>query len=230
MIPTMSETFVPGIPDTISLIQPTSEADFDQIESHLRNQRQPWIGCLRSARRDLKIALQELGFLELQGSQRAEAMAGESMPHGRVLIFSRLKSTDALLRKMSRFGEELCCMLDIWGLRVVVPDVGSLGLVAAFVKRHWEDPPGRQLLLRRGELDFPPVRDYREATHQGRSAATSRAYDQAVHINRLAPFGGVVEIQVLTHDLFMRAFRTQEREETHRRFAHRRTVILAAKT
>lgn len=150
------------------------------------------------------------------------------VPDGRYLLFSRLKSTRAILRKMARFGEELCCMLDIWGLRVVVADLDALDIVAALVLAQWEDIPSRQLMLRRGELHFPPVRDYRKGMHLGRSAATSQAYDQAVHVNRRVSFG-VVEVQLMTHDLFLRAFGTRERQEAHRRFARRRAAILARK-
>jgi hypothetical protein len=40
-----------------------------------------------------------------------------------------------------------------------------------------------------------------------------------------APFG-MVEIQVMTHDLFLRAFQAQGLEESHGRFAQRRTRAL----
>ena len=71
-------------------------------------------------------------------------------------------------------------------------------------------------------MRFAPVRDYRTKEHPGRSGATSLNYDEAVHVNRRAPFG-VVEIQAMTHDLLLRAFRVQGLEESHRRFAQRRT-------
>ena len=138
---------------------------------------------------------------------------------------SRLKSSEAILRKMARFGEELCCMLDIWGIRLVVPDIDSLESAAPLVLTHWADVPERQLMLRGGEMRFAPVRDYRTQDHLGRSGATSLSYDQAVHVNRRAPFG-VVEIQVMTHDLFLRAFQAQGLDESHRRFAQRRTRAL----
>src|SRR5207244_3649752 len=120
---------------------------------------------------------------------------------------SRLKSSEAILRKVARFGEELCCTLDIWGIRLVVPDTDSDG-VAALVEPHWANVPERQLMLRGGQMRFAPVRDYRTKEHLGRSGATSFNYDEAVHLNRRAPFG-VVEIQVMTHDLFHRAFQGQ---------------------
>lgn len=70
MITPVKRSFVLGIPDSLSLIQPTSEADFDQIESHVRQQRHAWARCLRSARQDLKRALEEAAFMELRGSLR----------------------------------------------------------------------------------------------------------------------------------------------------------------
>src|SRR3989449_5157099 len=73
-----------------------------------------------------------------------------------------------------------------------------------------------------GQMRFAPVRDYRTKEHPGRSGATSLNDDETVHVNRRAPFG-VVEIQAMTHDLFLRAFRVQGLEESHRRFAQRRT-------
>jgi len=126
---------------------------------------------------------------------------------------------------MARFGEELCCMLDIWGIRLVVLDVDALDGVAPLVQSQWADVPERQLMLRGGQMRFAPVRDYRTKEHVGRSNATSFNYDEAVHVNRRAPFG-VIEIQVMTHDLFLRAFRAQGREESHRQFAQRRTQTL----
>ena len=116
-------------------------------------------------------------------------------------------------------------MLDIWGIRLVVPDIDSLESAAPLVLTHWADVPERQLMLRGGEMRFAPVRDYRTQDHLGRSGATSLSYDQAVHVNRRAPFG-VVEIQVMTHDLFLRAFQAQGLDESHRRFAQRRTRAL----
>ena len=74
-------------------------------------------------------------------------------------------------------------------------------------------------------MRFAPVRDYRTKEHPGRSGATSLNYDEAVHVNRRAPFG-VVEVQAMTHDLFLRAFQARGLDESHRRFARRRTGAL----
>jgi hypothetical protein len=116
-------------------------------------------------------------------------------------------------------------MLDIWGIRLVVPGNDSLDDAARLAEAQWANVPERQLMLRGGQMRFAPIRDYRTKEHVGRSGATSFKYDAAVHVNRRAPFG-VVETQVMTHDLFLRAFQSQGLEESHRRFAQRRTRTL----
>ncbi len=153
-----------GVPDHLGTLRPASEADYRTIEQEIQRQRAAWAAYLRSARREVKLLLEEAGLRELRGAERLASVNGEPLPPQSYLLLSRLKSSEAIRRKMARFGEELCCMLDIWGIRLV----------------------------------------------------------QAVHINRRAPFG-VVEIQVMTHDLFLRAFQAQGLEESHRRFAQRRT-------
>ena len=214
-----------GIPNDLGTLRPTSEADYRTIEREIRRQRAAWAAHLRSARREVKLLLEDAGLRELRGSESLASVNGEPLSTQSYLLLSRLKSSEAIRRKMARFGEELCCMLDIWGIRLVLPDIDALDAVASLVQAHWEDVPERQLMLRGGQMRFAPVRDYRAREHVGRSGATSFNYDEAVHINRRAPFG-VVEIQVMTHDLFLRAFQAQALEESHRRFAHRRTRAL----
>jgi hypothetical protein len=214
-----------GVPDHLGTLRPASEADYRTIEQEIHGQRAAWAAYLRSARREVKLLLEDAGLRELRGAKRLASVNGEPLPPRSYLLLSRLKSSEAIRRKMARFGEELCCMLDIWGIRLVLPDIGALDAVASRVQAHWEDVPERQLMLRGGQMRFAPVRDYRAREHVGRSGATSFNYDEAVHINRRAPFG-VVEIQVMTHDLFLRAFQAQGLEESHRRFAQRRTRAL----
>jgi hypothetical protein len=173
----------------------------------------------------MKLVVERAGLCELRGGERGASVNGGPLSPGSYLLLSRLKSPGAILRKMARFGEELCCMLDIWGIRLVVPGVDPLDDVARLAEAHWANVPERQLMLRGGQMRFAPVRDYRAKEHLGRSGATSVNYDEAVHVNRRAPFG-VVEIQVMTHDLFLRAFQAQGLEESHRRFAQRRTRAL----
>jgi len=218
----IEEPLTSGIPDALSMLRPASEADYRKIELEIRRQRAAWVGHLRVARREMKLVLERAGLRELRGGEREASVNGGSLPPGSYLLLSRLKSSEAILRKMSRFGEELCCTLDIWGIRLVMPDLDALDGVGLLVQTHWADIPERQLMLRGGQMRFAPVRDYRTKEHLGRSGATSLNYDEAVHVNRRAPFG-VVEIQVMTHDLFLRAFQAQGLEESHRRFAQRRT-------
>jgi len=218
----IDETLTSGIPDSLSTLRPAGEADYRNVELKIRKQRAVWAGHLRSARQETKLVLDRTGFCELRGNARRESINGRPLPPGSYLLLSRLKSSEAILRKMARFGEELCCMLDIWGIRLVVPDANSLDQIGRLAQAQWKDVPERQLMLRGGQMRFAPVRDYRATAHLGRSEATSSAYDQAIHVNRRAPFG-VVEIQVMTQDLFLRAFQARGLEESHRRFAHRRT-------
>jgi hypothetical protein len=223
----LDEALTCGIPNGLSMLRPTSETDYRRVEQAIRGQRAAWVACLRGARKELKLVLKGIGLRELDGGERAESAAGRLLPPESYLLFSRLKSPEAILRKMARFGEELCCMLDIWGIRLVVTDAESLDAVAKLAEACWRNVPERQLMLRGGQMRFPPVRDYRaREQHVGRSGATSLNYNEAVHVNRRAPFG-VVEIQVMTHDLFLRAFRAQGLEESHRRFAHRRARALS---
>ena len=221
----IEEPLTPGIANALSMLRPASDADYRTIELEIRRQRAAWVGHLRVARREMKLALGRGGLRELRGGEREASFNGGHLPPESYLLLSRLKSSEAILRKMARFGEELCCMLDIWGIRLVVPDIEALDGVATLVQTHWADVPQRQLMLRGGEMRFAPVRDYRTKVHPGRSSATSLNYDEAVHVNRRAPFG-VVEIQVMTHDLFLRAFQDQGLEESHQRFAQRRTRAL----
>jgi hypothetical protein len=221
----LDEPLTSGIPDSLSTLRPASDADYRKIEMEIRRQRAAWVGHLRVARREMKLLVDSAGLRELRGGDRTESVNGGPLPPASYLLLSRLKSPEALLRKMTRFGEELCCMLDIWGIRLVVPGIDALDDAARLAQAHWVDVPERQLMLRGGQVRFAPVRDYRANEHVGRSGATSVNYDEAVHVNRRAPFG-VVEIQVVTHDLFLRAFHAQGLEESHRRFAQRRTRAL----
>jgi hypothetical protein len=174
-----------GIPDALSMLRPASEADYRKIEPEIRRQRAAWVGHLRVARREMKLVLERAGLRELRGGERGASVNGGSRPPESYLLLSRLKSSEAI-RKMARFGEELCCMLDIWGIRLVVPDIDSLDGVAPLVQTHWADVPERQLMLRGGQMRFLPVGDYRTKEHLGRSGATSFDYDEAVHVNRRA--------------------------------------------
>jgi hypothetical protein len=115
-------------------------------------------------------------------------------------------------------------MLDLFGFRVVVAEEGVLDAVAECCATLWATPAPADLLLRHGELQFDSWRDYRKRSHAGLSTATTPGYDQAIHLNRRAPFG-IVEIQVLTVDLFRRAHCDPTGDDSQDRFAARRKAL-----
>jgi hypothetical protein len=120
-------------------------------------------------------------------------------------------------------------MLDVWGYRAVVATERELDAIAAHCAELWETPAPEELLLRRGTLQFDWWRDYRRRDHTGLSAATTAHYDQAIHLNRRAPFG-IVEIQVLTFELYRRVHCDPASEDSHDRFVARREELLRGGT
>lgn len=154
--------------------------------------------------------------------ERPNAMAGYgTLGAGEVMVSSRLKDTDAIVSKMRRFSEPLRVMLDVWGYRSVVASSVELDQVSARCAELWATPAPNELLLRHGRLQFDWWRDYRRREHAGLSAATTAHYDEAVHINRKAPFG-IVEVQVMTLDLYRRVHGDARSEDSHDRFVARR--------
>jgi hypothetical protein len=126
---------------------------------------------------------------------------------------------------MRRFGEPLRLMLDVWGYRAIVATEPVLNDAAERCAELWDTPTPAQLLLRHGKLQFGWWRDYRRRDHPGLSAATTPNYDQAIHLNRRAPFG-IVEIQVLTLDLYRRAHCDPTSADSHDQFVARREELL----
>lgn len=178
-------------------------------------------------RAELNDAVERVGFQVLAGPAREAVLAGSRPVRSEeAAIQARLKRIAAILAKMRRFGESPAEILDIWGYRVIVPDQAALGVLVTHIRDAlWEAPTPADLVLRGGELRFPALRDYRRQEHAGLSASTSPRYDEAVHLNRRAPFG-VVEIQVMTEDLFRRALVAADTEEGRRSFVRRRMAAL----
>lgn len=79
---------------------------------------------------------------------------------------------------------------------------------------HGETPLDEELLLRNGAMQSAWWRNYRLKNHVGLSPFAARGYDDAVHVNRRAPFG-IVEVQVMTADLHRRVHCEPGREESH---------------
>ena len=101
----MTDPLTWGIPDSLSTLRPAGEADYRQVELEIRKERAVWAGHLRSARQETKLVLERTGFRELRGNARRESVDGRPLPPGSYLLLSRLKSSEAILRKMARFGE-----------------------------------------------------------------------------------------------------------------------------
>lgn len=160
---------------------------------------------------------------EVVSAETTNPSTSQSEPEASALLLqSRLKEVGAILGKMRRFGEPLSAMLDIWGYRLITP--GDLDKVARIVAGMWETPSDDELQLRNGTMQFAWWRDYRLKNHVGLSPFVARSYDDAIHLNRRAPFG-IVEVQVMTVDLYRRVHCEPGREESYERYVRRRTEV-----
>lgn len=191
-------------PDLPSLA-PVTEADYARVAEFIEAHRDQW-------QEDL-----DEGMTELTSTIAATSAAD-------VVVSGRLKEAEAIIAKMRRFGEPLRVMLDIWGYRLIVPTEADLDTVAQACTRLWDTPSPDELLLRHGKLQFELWRDYRKRTHAGLSPATTSGYDQAIHLNRRAPFG-IVEIQVMTADLYKRTHLDPTSDDSHDQFVERRQEL-----
>jgi hypothetical protein len=207
-------------------LAPVTEEDFARVSDFIEAHRAAWERSAASGLRDLIRHLGSAGYQPHTSEERPDAAAGHGTLDPReVIVSGRLKDSRAIVAKMRRFGEPLRVMLDVWGYRVVVATEHELDDVAARCVELWETPAPEDLLLRHGALQFDWWRDYRRRDHSGLSAATTAHYDQAIHLNRRAPFG-IVEIQVLTFDLYRRAHCDPDSEDSHDRFVARREELL----
>lgn len=196
-------------------VAPVTEADYEAVRAHIAACRAEW-------ETELDVGLAEL----VSHLTPAGHVVVESLGQGEVAVSGRVKSTDAIVSKMRRYGEPLRVMLDVFGFRVVVPGSEELDAVAQRCAELWETPAAHELLLRHGALQFDWWRDYRKRNHAGLSAATTTGYDEAIHLNRRAPFG-IVEIQVLTRELFRRAH-CDSGDDSHDQFVARRNALFPA--
>lgn len=207
-------------------LSPVTEDDYARILDYLTTCRPEWESQLESGLVDLTGLLAAAGYQPILAEERADLAAGSmDFEPGTVLVSARLKDAEAVVAKMSRFGEPLRVMLDVWGYRLVVAPEDALDAVANHCTRLWSTPAPADLLLRHGELQFEPWRDYRRRDHAGLSAATTDRYDQAIHLNRMAPFG-IVEIQVMTYDLYRRVHCDPASADSHHTFVARRQALL----
>jgi hypothetical protein len=202
----------------IPSLAPVTDADFALVEDYISARRQAW-------EQDLKEGLSELtSQLTAAGYTLSTAEPPDALGTRQVVVSGRLKDTTAIVAKMRRFGEPLRVMLDIWGYRVVVATESELDQVAARCAAPWATPTPDELLLRHGQLQFDWWRDYRRRSHAGLSPATTPRYDQAIHLNRKAPFG-IVEIQVMTLELYARVHGDPASEDSHDHFVARRREL-----
>ncbi|MGH8902893.1 MAG: hypothetical protein ACRDYA_14795 [Egibacteraceae bacterium] len=205
--------------ETIAERPPRTGADHDAAGAHLEDRRPEWAELLHDGKTFMAERLAEHGY-EVISVQTAEPLTAQSaLEAPATLLQGRLKKVGAILGKMRRFGEPLSAMLDIWGYRLITP--GDLDKMARIVAGMWETPSDEELRLRNGAMQFAWWRDYRLKDHVGLSPFTARGYDDAVHINRRAPFG-IVEAQVMTADLYRRAHCEPGREERHEGYVRRR--------
>lgn len=213
-----------GLTPSIARLAPQGPTEYAHIADALYEVRPQWRQAFRAARVELEHHLGERGWVVLRGSQRGLVLRRQKhLAATEIVLMSRLKTVEALMGKMGRYGEPVGDMLDIWGFRITTADQATLDQVAAAVGNVWEKPSVTDLLLRGGDLAFQARRDYRHKTHTGMAPSTSFRYDEAIHINRRTTFG-IVEIQVLTEDLYRRAFLSISRDEAHGQFVRRRDI------
>jgi hypothetical protein len=213
-------------PSDLPDLSPVTDDDYAGVLHYLISHHDEWELYLKSGQRDLADHLDAAGYTSFLADERPDTMAGNGgVKPNTVVVDARLKDAEAVVAKMRRFGEPLRVMLDVWGYRVLVASEDALDAVATCCTRLWSTPEPSELLLRHGQLQFDPWRDYRRRDHAGLSAATTNHYDQAIHLNRKAPFG-IVEIQVLTFDLYRRVHCDPTSEDSHDNFVARRQALL----
>lgn len=209
----------------IRSLAPITEADFTRVDDYITARREAWERHLEAGLAELIGHLMAAGYTPSTAEQQPELTSrSDALGTREVEVSGRLKGTKAIVGKMRRFGEPLRVMLDIWGYRVVVATQNELDDVASHCAALWEAPTPRELLLRHGKLQFEWWRDYRRRSYAGLSPATTAQYDQAIHLNRKAPFG-IVEIQVMTLDLYVRVYCDPASEDSHDRFVARRQEL-----
>lgn len=215
---------VAGVDENIARLVPADESGYRAVEAAIRRVHSQWGTFLTEAQAELETAITRWHFRLVTEGERDEVLRGKrDLLPAEAVVAARLKTTEAIVGKMRRFGEPLFNMLDIWGYRVIVRDTESLEKVLPVVAGMWSTPDPEELALRGGTLQFDWLRDYRARTHAGLSDATSSRYDEAVHVNRRVSFG-VVEVQVVTVDLYRRAY-VGTGEEAHTNFVTRRRAL-----
>jgi hypothetical protein len=210
----------------VRALAPVTEEDFARVLDFIEAHRATWEALAAAGLQELVRHLRAAGCQPSTVEERPDVASGRgALEAGEVVVSGRLKDSSAIVAKRRRFGEPLRVMLDVWGYRAVVATERELDAIAARCAELWETPAPEEVLLRHGTLQFDWWRDYRRRDHTGLSAATTAHYDQAIHLNRRAPFG-IVEIQVLTFELYRRVHCDPASEDSHDRFVARREELL----
>ncbi len=119
-----------------------------------------------------------------------------------VAIQFRAKSDQSILEKLSRFGEAVSEVHDLYGARIVLQSFEAVVQIALQITAAFgETPTDKEMVLRGGTLSFPAVRNYQKRDWPGVSPASSSKYQDAIHLNRKVQ-GRIVEFQIVTLPLF----------------------------
>ena len=142
-----------------------------------------------------------------------------------VQIEYRAKTSDSILNKLNRFGEQISEIMDLYGLRLVVKDTAMLDECAKAIKNGlWNEPSTEQMTIRGGKMWFSPFRDYRKRDWEGASPLSAGGYDEAIHVNRKTQ-NGIVEIQIMTRNLYGRYY--GDGDESHKNFKAKQSAFYA---
>lgn len=136
---------------------------------------------------------------------RFAAAVAAALPAG-TEVHHRAKTDESILTKRNRFNESLGEMLDLYGVRVIVPTIAELDAAArAIGEAFGAAPTDQQMTIRGGTMLFPAWRDYRKRDWPGASPATDTNYTEGIHLNRCHE-GVVAEVQVMTRASYERFF------------------------
>lgn len=223
----MAKQLLEGIPDNVSEFPFKNNQDLTYISKFIAKATRLWIHNLVTSRSELEHYLEISGYQIIQAGSRLKVLDGKrSLQKNEVVLISRLKKKTAIIAKMNRFGDLLRNILDIWGYRIIVQNEAELEKMSKLMQAFWEIPSKKDLALRRGKLQYNWLRDYRKKDFKGLSPASSDTYDNAIHLNRRLNFG-VGEFQIVTQELYRRAFLNQAGKDAHAQFAKRRSKLIS---
>ena len=161
---------------------------------------------LRRIRNILKHFLISEGFIVVPTSHKLDILHRRMwLKSNELFLQTRAKTNGKIFKKMQRYNETANQMLDIYGIRIVVPEEERIDWLFSKLTNLWKVPTKNEMTIRNGSLLFPWKRDYRKRDWTGCSKLSSPDYDKAIHCNLKTEYG-IVEIQIMDQDLFRRAF------------------------